>query len=160
MGLFSIATSEMDVEHQELLLELPLSSEVSSVSDEEFAQKYMGTLIINGGNLIEVKLLKESKVKLYENENMGSWKENGGNPISKKGRQLLKTFIGLLKEKSLEESARFLGFKNKESFRENYLNPLRKDLLVTLTIPDRPNDPNQKYIITDRGRSLLSGQKI
>lgn len=160
MGLFSIATSEIDVEHQELLSELPLSSEVSSGSDEEFAQKYMGTLIKNGGNLIEVKLLKERYMKLYGNENMGSWKENGGNPISKKGRQLLKTLIGLLKEKSLEESARFLGFKNKESFRENYLNPLRKDFLVTLTIPDRPNDPNQKYIITDRGRSLLSGQEI
>lgn len=55
---------------------------------------------------------------------------------------------------------RFTGMENKESYRENYLTVLRKNKLITLTIPDKPNDPNQKYIITERGMKLLGGITI
>ncbi len=39
-----------------------------------------------------------------------------------------------------------LGFKSKETFRKNYMNPALKYNLVKMTIPDKPNSRNQRYI--------------
>ena len=39
-----------------------------------------------------------------------------------------------------------LGMKSRASFRENYLNPALELNLVRMTIPDKPNSRNQRYI--------------
>lgn len=39
-----------------------------------------------------------------------------------------------------------LGLKSKETFRKNYINPAIESGLVTMTLPDRPNSRNQRYI--------------
>ena len=39
-----------------------------------------------------------------------------------------------------------LGLKSKENFRKNYMNPALKHNLVKMTIPDKPNSKNQRYI--------------
>lgn len=39
-----------------------------------------------------------------------------------------------------------LGLKSRETFRKNYMNPAIKNNLVKMTIPDKPNSKNQRYI--------------
>lgn len=39
-----------------------------------------------------------------------------------------------------------LRLKSKETFRKNYMNPALKHNLVKMTIPDKPNSKNQRYI--------------
>ena len=39
-----------------------------------------------------------------------------------------------------------LGLKSRESFRKNYLHPAIEENLVRMTIPDKPNSRNQRYI--------------
>lgn len=39
-----------------------------------------------------------------------------------------------------------LGLKSREGFRKNYLHPAMKLNLVNMTIPDKPNSRNQRYI--------------
>ncbi len=39
-----------------------------------------------------------------------------------------------------------LGLKSKETFRKNYMNPALEFNLVKMTIPDKPNSKNQRYI--------------
>ena len=39
-----------------------------------------------------------------------------------------------------------LGLKSKETFRKNYMNPALKNNLVRMTLPDKPNSKNQRYI--------------
>lgn len=39
-----------------------------------------------------------------------------------------------------------LGLKSKETFRKNYMNPALEMNLVRMTIPDKPNSRNQRYI--------------
>lgn len=39
-----------------------------------------------------------------------------------------------------------LGLKSKETFRKNYMNPAIELNLVRMTIPDKPNSKNQRYI--------------
>lgn len=39
-----------------------------------------------------------------------------------------------------------LGLKSKETFRKNYMNPAIELGLVQMTLPDRPNSKNQRYV--------------
>ncbi|MGN0406739.1 MAG: Fic family protein [Bacteroides sp.] len=39
-----------------------------------------------------------------------------------------------------------LGLKSKETLRKNYLNPAIKSGLIRMTLPDKPNSKNQRYI--------------
>ncbi|MBR4020262.1 MAG: Fic family protein, partial [Firmicutes bacterium] len=39
-----------------------------------------------------------------------------------------------------------LGLKSKETFRKHYMHPALKLNLVQMTIPDKPNSKNQRYI--------------
>jgi ATP-dependent DNA helicase RecG len=41
----------------------------------------------------------------------------------------------------------YLQLKDKNHFRQKYLNPMIKQNLISLTIPNKPKSPNQKYII-------------
>lgn len=120
----------------------------------------IGTIGKNEGKLSEIKLLKGSLLTKSSLIKKGTSDQIEGNLFTKKGNQLLCVLIGLIDEMTLEEVMHFTGFESKESFRENYLKKLRKNDLVTLTIPDIPNDPNQKYIITDKGKMLLGGIDI
>ena len=39
-----------------------------------------------------------------------------------------------------------LNLKSKEGFRRNYLRPALNENLIHMTIPDKPNSKNQRYI--------------
>lgn len=39
-----------------------------------------------------------------------------------------------------------LGLRSKETFRKNYMNPALELNLVRMTIPDKPNSKNQRYV--------------
>lgn len=41
-----------------------------------------------------------------------------------------------------------LGLKAKEGFRRNYLHPAIEMNLIRMTIPDKPNSRNQRYVRT------------
>lgn len=43
------------------------------------------------------------------------------------------------------EMQEFMQLKNREYFRKKILNPLIKENLLNLTLPDKPTSPNQKY---------------
>lgn len=61
---------------------------------------------------------------------------------------------------SLEELATTLGYKSKERFRDDYVKPLKDNHLIGYTIPDNPNDPNQAYVISQRGKDFIGGHRI
>ena len=39
-----------------------------------------------------------------------------------------------------------LGLKLRETFRKNYMNPALELGIVQMTIPDKPNSRNQRYV--------------
>lgn len=53
-----------------------------------------------------------------------------------------------------------MQFSSKGSFRDDYIKPLRDHGLLNLTIPDKPNDPNQEYVISEKGKMFLGGFEI
>ena len=59
-------------------------------------------------------------------------------------------------EKSSDELRKLLGIKHRPTFRENYLHPALRALLIEFTIPDKPNSRLQKYRLTQKGRTWLT----
>jgi len=57
--------------------------------------------------------------------------------------------------KTRDEMQTFVKIKDREHFRKEVLNPLLDDGLLELTIPDKPNSPKQKYLITKKGLELI-----
>ena len=51
----------------------------------------------------------------------------------------------------------FFQYKNRNTFRENYLNPLKQLGFIVATKPDTPNAPDNKYVITEQGKAFLMG---
>ncbi|MBI5039389.1 MAG: hypothetical protein HZC13_06495 [Nitrospirae bacterium] len=52
-----------------------------------------------------------------------------------------------------------LKLRHRETFYNNYLNPLLKEGLLVLTIPEKPKSRLQRYRITDKGKRLLEKVK-
>lgn len=59
--------------------------------------------------------------------------------------------------KTREEIQDKIQISDRKYFRTDLLNPLIKDGLIELTIPDKPNSPNQKYRTTTKGLDKLKG---
>ncbi|MCH7612527.1 MAG: hypothetical protein IIB45_04130 [Candidatus Marinimicrobia bacterium] len=55
--------------------------------------------------------------------------------------------------KTRKEIQKYLGFKSRDYFRKEILNPLVNEGLLTPTIPDKPKSPNQKYNATNPEKS-------
>jgi len=59
----------------------------------------------------------------------------------------LKAILNFCKEpRSREEIQKYTGIKNRDYFRKEILNPLIRQGLLKLTIPDKPKSPKQKYM--------------
>ena len=48
-----------------------------------------------------------------------------------------------------------LDWKHRTKFRNKFIHPLLETELIKMTIPDKPQSPNQQYVITEKGKELL-----
>lgn len=48
-----------------------------------------------------------------------------------------------------------LDWKHRTKFRNKFIHPLLEAELIEMTIPDKPQSPNQQYVITEKGKELL-----
>jgi ATP-dependent DNA helicase RecG len=58
-------------------------------------------------------------------------------------------------ESSIAELMAIAGRSNRTKFRDQVLKPLLEAGWMEMTIPEKPTSPNQKYRISDNGRSIL-----
>ena len=59
-------------------------------------------------------------------------------------------------ERQIQELMDIAQRTNRTKFRDQVLKPLLADDLLAMTIPDKPTSRNQRYVITDKGRTLLA----
>ena len=83
--------------------------------------------------------------------------EKGTKLFKKRFITIIKVLVFVLSPIPMESLLSFMKYRSKNKFREMYLNPIIKSGLVDRTIPEKPNDPNQQYIITKKGRLFLGG---
>lgn len=49
-----------------------------------------------------------------------------------------------------QDIAKYCGYRDARYFTKKYLKPLLKDEVIAMTIPDKPNSKNQKYVTIKR----------
>lgn len=93
----------------------------------------------------------------------------GGEDVDVKEGDQVGTMSGLSREQAqilnILSEERFVkvlmaevGRTNRTKFRDQVLNPLIKNKLVEMTIPDKPRSSKQKYRLTNKGREVLKGK--
>ncbi|MBN2443147.1 MAG: hypothetical protein JXJ04_17435, partial [Spirochaetales bacterium] len=93
-------------------------------------------------------------------EKVPGWSEKGTRLLHKKIMYLLSVLILATKAIKLEQLMNWMDYKNKKTFRDNYLGPLQVVEFVRKTIPDNPSSPEQQYIITEKGKLFLTGRDV
>ncbi len=107
-----------------------------------------------------IRFLINNNIELESLKNVGSWQEKSRKLLRIRGRVILSTLLLTLVPTKLEELTSILEYKSKERYRDDYVKPLKDNNLIAYTIPDKPNDPNQAYVITQRGKDLLAGHLV
>ena len=67
--------------------------------------------------------------------------------------RLLRVMKGSMKRSELQEA---LQLRHEEYFREAYLVPAMTDGFIEMTIPNKPRSSNQKYRMTEKGKTVLA----
>lgn len=124
------------------------------------------TLILNlvpswqqkGTKLEKLDWPKNQVVTETEIKKVPSWGQKGTKLLHKKIIYLISILVLCTKAAKLDEIMNWMNYKNKPTFRRNYLDPLRQVEFIKMTIPDKPQDPNQQYIITEKGKHFLAGR--
>lgn len=142
------------------LKNIPLPSSLLTASWEEVLLHLIPSWTQKGTQLHTLDWPKNQVYKKDDIEKVPSWSRKGTQLIRKKVWYL----IGILslcsepvKFRSIIEA---FDYKNEKSFRDNYLKPLRELGFIAMTVPDKPTDPDNKYVITELGKSFLSGQLV
>lgn len=68
--------------------------------------------------------------------------------------QAQRLILVLNKEMARQELMDKLDLKHRPTFLYSYLQPALESQLIEMTIPEKPNDPNQKYRLTKKGKAL------
>ena len=128
--------------------ELYDGNENFDIEDEIFLENRIRTLIIHKKN--EKNIIKiDKKEKEYPNIKN----------IKKKKKKIRKLDILLKAAKTpatTKELMDAIGLKDRETFYNNYLKPAIKEGYINYTIPDKPRSPKQRYVISERMKSLIS----
>ena len=144
-----------------LLQKLPLNiSSIQSTNDDELLFKLVSTWLQES--------IKFESLDIYSKKNFpdfNSWRatsldERGIKLYGRKFVNIFKILFASISESSLASLMYKIGYSNRVTFNKLYLRPLISNELIALTLPDTPTSPNQKYIITEKGRLLLGGYKL
>lgn len=161
IGLAELSMEQMGEEKLKLLINVPLNLELKKIEDMDIlAIELVKLWEGKSGELQKVRFLIKSNVQIDELKKVGSWEEKSGELLKKRGRTILSTLLLTLKPVNLEELSTTLGYRSKERYRDDYIKPLKDNNLIAYTIPDKPNDPNQAYGITQRGKNFIGGNNI
>lgn len=111
----------------------------------------------NGTKLAGLKLPKKQVSRPADIKEVPSWSEKDTNLLTNKLWYLI-SILGLSTEPvRIAELLDWMDYKNRTRFRNNYVNLLKQRGLVTLTNVETPNDPDNKYVITEAGKAFLAG---
>jgi ATP-dependent DNA helicase RecG len=87
-----------------------------------------------------------------------SWDEKGTQLLSKKIWYYITILLLCGEPVRTRELLAWIGYRNEKTFRDRYIKPLREAELITLTFPEQPTNPENRYVLTEKGKSFLGGK--
>lgn len=142
---------------KEGLKNVPLPTDLIEASWNEVILHLVPSWNEVGTKLKRLDWANKEVLSKEEVQEVPSWDQDGTKLLHKKTVYLIQILTLTSKAISLEEMMSTIGYKNRASFRNNYLDALENVEFVTKTIPDTPKSPDQKYIITEKGKLFLAG---
>lgn len=92
-------------------------------------------------------------------KNTPSWDEKSTQLLNKRVRYYISILCLTAIPIGIKELTSAIGYNDEAGFKNNYIKPLREIGFVSLTIPDKPTSPDNKYIITPAGKNFLAGKE-
>ncbi|MBT3215791.1 MAG: AAA family ATPase [Deltaproteobacteria bacterium] len=138
------------------LQHIQLDSAFESIGFSELILHLVPSWNEKGTKLPELKWPDKQILTKADIKKVPGWNKKGTRLMHKKIVYLIKILILTSKPLELDKIMTWIDYKNRKSFRDNYLFPLQKVGFLTLTIPENPSDPNQKYSITEKGKLFLA----
>jgi len=156
IGIAMLTNDQIGEERLDILRNLPINLMLKEIADYDLlAMNLVKLWEEKSGELPGLRFLIKSDLEIDMLKKAGSWKEKSGELLKIRGRVILSTLLLTMVPVKLEDLANILGYRSKERYRDDYVKPLKDNQLIAYTIPGRPNDPNQEYFITQRGKDIL-----
>lgn len=149
-------------ERPAMVVELKVGGCTSGAIEQIKDRKYPTLVSEFTGNMLLVGINYDKKTKKHECR-IERWGESLSLSLSRKDLvtklSLSIDQVGLLMESlqkplSAKELRSLLGFKDSTYFKRNVIDVLSRDGLITMTQPDKPTSPTQKYYLTEKGKNL------
>jgi len=137
-------------------MELP-----AGLQDATFENVLLGLVpswVEKGTQLPELLFAKSQRLTKEEVEKVPSWNEKGTQWLPKKIWYVVAILALCGKPISFGQLMECFQYKNRNTFRGNYINPLKRLGFIDVTRPDAPNSPDNKYVITEEGKAFLMGR--
>ena len=140
------------------MAEMEMPARLQNASWEEVLLDLVPGWIEKGTQLPEFLFAKPQRLTREEIEKVPSWNEKGTQLLPKKIWYIVALLALCTTPTSFGQLMDFFQYKNRNTFRDNYLNPLKQLGFVMATKPDTPNAPDNKYVITEQGKAFLMGR--
>lgn len=114
----------------------------------------------NGTQLSPLDWPKNQVFEIDKIKDVPSWHKKGTELLKKKTWYLIGILSLCTESIKLKDLLYAFDYKNEKSFRDLYIKPLREVDFIRLTNPEKPTDPDNKYIISEQGKAFLSGQNL
>jgi ATP-dependent DNA helicase RecG len=145
----------------EEMKQLALSPQFTEIDDPDtFLFQKGSSWMGKGVKLTNLRMNKISDLQYGDFKKGASGEEKGGKLLPKRTVTILKLLMICIVPIKIEEMKQIMSFGSRDKLRELYLNPLRKEGVIETTLRDKPNSPEQKYILTEKGRMFLGGFEI
>ncbi|MCX6250544.1 MAG: hypothetical protein NTX61_07315 [Bacteroidetes bacterium] len=145
---------------EEGLKHIALDPSIAEAGWEDLLLHLVLTWHQQGAKLHELKWPEKQIFAKEEIKKVPSWSEKGANLLHKKTRYLLSILMLTSKETGIDQLMVWMSYKKRQTFRENYMIPLQKAGLISMTKPEKPNDPEQQYKLTEQGQLFLAGRMM
>jgi ATP-dependent DNA helicase RecG len=139
------------------LNKININLDLINLSWDNIISKLVSTWLEKSTNHRELNLLKEQYINNEHKKNVPSMYQKSIKLLPKKLYYLIEILFLCAEPISLGKMMICLNYKNKKTFRENYLYPLEKIQFVEKTDPEKLNNPEQKYRLTEKGKLFLGG---
>lgn len=153
--------SEIPTSILDNLKNLPLFQKFTDINEiEPFLFQKGSSWIEKGVKLKNCRINKINDIDFLEFQKGSSISEKGRKYFPKRMLQILKLLIICITPVKTEDILHLLTFGSRDKLRELYLKPLREDGVLEPLIKDKPNSPEQKFVLTEKGRLFLGGFDI
>lgn len=161
LEFLGVEAESLEPEQLSTLMKIQLPPNLVNIEDEDrFLFELVSSWITKGTKFKELRLPTSDEALDFNKWRIPSLGQKGTKLFGKRFITLMKILIGVLVPRSMEQLMNFMQYKNRKTFRDLYINPLLISDLVKRTIPEKPRDPNQRYVISEKGKYFLGGFEL